>query len=104
MRSDGPKLTSAPRSVDRALKAMTRPSHIQRQALPKSKDARDLAIPTEAPPRRIVVQPDQIFPGETPRLSRRSFEGAVARYVLISAAVVIGLSIFAMVATAFLGR
>jgi hypothetical protein len=81
----------------------TRPSHSQRQAPPKSKDRRDLAVPTETP-RRIVVQPDQIFPGETPRAPRRSFEGAVGRYVLISAAVVIGLSIFAVAATAFLGH
>jgi hypothetical protein len=82
---------------------MTRPSHTHRQAPPKSEDGRDLAVPTETP-RRIVVQPDQIFPGETPRTPRRSFEGAVVRYVLISAAVVIGLSIFAVVATTFLGR
>jgi hypothetical protein len=84
---------------------MTRPSHIQRQAPPKSEDGREVAIQAEAPPRRIVVQPDQIFPGDTPRrLPRRSFEGAVFRYVLISAAVVISVSILAMVATAFLGH
>jgi len=83
---------------------MTRSSHIRRQAPPKSEDGRDLAIPTEAP-RRVVVQPDQIFPGEPPRrVPRRSFEGAVVRYVLISAAVVIGVSIFAAVAMAFFGH
>jgi len=82
---------------------MTRPSYTQRQAPPKSEDGRDLAIPTETP-RRIEVQPDQIFPGETLRTPRRSFEGAVGRYVLVSAAVVIGLSIFAAIAMAFLGR
>ena len=82
---------------------MTKPSHIQGQAPPKSKDGRDLAVPTETP-RRIVVEPDQIFPGETSQTPRRSFEGAVGRYVLISATVVIGLSILAVIATAFLGR
>ena len=58
-------------------------------------------VPPQA--RRIIVSPDQIFPqrdGVPGR--RRSFEGVVMRYVLVSAAVVIAVAGFAMLATALL--
>jgi hypothetical protein len=56
------------------------------------------------PPRRIEVRPDQVFQPDRSRLGRRSFEGVVVRYVLASAAVVIAVSVFAMIATALIGR
>jgi hypothetical protein len=80
---------------------LTRPRQIEPPAPAKPEDRRNL--PARAS-RRIVVRPDEVFPVETPRIPRRSFEGAVARYVLVSAAVVIGVSIFAMIATALIGR
>lgn len=78
---------------------MTRPRKIQPPDPPAS--GRDLPARLA---RRIVVRPEEIYPTEPARVPRRSFEGAVARYVLISAAVVIGLSIFALIATALIGR
>jgi hypothetical protein len=80
---------------------LTRPRKIQPPAPAKPTNGRDLPV---RPSRRIVVRPEEVFPTEPARIPRRSFEGAVARYVLMSAAVVIGLSIFALVATALVGH
>lgn len=58
-------------------------------------------VPPQA--RRIIVSPDQIFPQrEGIPGRRRSFEGVVVRYVLVSAAVVIAVAGLAMLATALL--
>lgn len=82
---------------------MTKPRQIPREAPSKPDGGRDVAVPSKIP-RRIVVRPDQIFQREFERLTRRSFEGVVARYVLISGAVVGALAIFALVATTLLGH
>lgn len=80
---------------------MTRP----RPSLKAANDGggRRELVPPQA--RRIIVSPDQIFPQRdaTPG-RRRSFEGVVMRYVLVSAVVVIAVAGFAMLATALLGR
>lgn len=80
---------------------MTRLRKIQPPSPGGPAAGRDLPARTS---RRIVVRPEEVFPNEPAPIPRRSFEGAVARYVLISAAVVIGLSIFALIATALVGH
>jgi hypothetical protein len=80
---------------------LNRPRKIEPPPTAKPAEARGLPA---RPSRRIVVRPEEVFPQEPSRIPRRSFEGAVARYVLVSAAIVIGVSVFAMVAMAVIAR
>jgi hypothetical protein len=79
--------------------ALTKPGQVPPK--PHDDPAGERGGPTE-PPRRIVVQPDQIFPRYFQSFSRPTFEGVIIRYVLISAAVVSATSIATMVLIALL--
>jgi hypothetical protein len=59
-------------------------------------------LPARKPPRRIVVRPEQVFQREFYRRTRLSLESVVIHYVLISAAIVAGLSILAALGLALL--